>query len=162
MGADPDGRPVRRLLHVRKWVAVFKESRQELVDEMRMRTAVTAALDERQVTFVGDAPRELTNGRGQTIGVIRDLDAFRDLRLGPLCGVEHRILVGDELPLERLLRTVDVYALAILSRGVPEKTPDVGGEVRVLILMWHDSTANREPERLAHSSLIVPEPKQLT
>ena len=54
MGADPDGGPVRRLFHVGEGVPIFKQSGQELVDEMRMRTAVTAPLNEREMIGVGE------------------------------------------------------------------------------------------------------------
>src|SRR5271165_6835141 len=162
MGADPDGGPVRRLFYVRKWVAIFKESGHELVDEMWMRTTVTAALDEREMIFVGDALRELANRLGQKVSVVRNLDAFCYLRLRFLRGVEHGVLIGDELPFERLLRSVDVDALAILSCGIPKEPPDVRRKIRVLDLdvTRLDSELRAGPAR----ALVVnrPEPKQLT
>jgi len=43
--------------------------------------------------------------------------------------MDDRLLVLDLLPLERLLRTVDVEALAILARRREEAARDFGGHV---------------------------------
>src|SRR5271165_2620225 len=86
------------------------------------------------MTFVGDTLREFANRLGQSMSVVWNLDALSDLRLRLLRGVEHGILVSDELPFERLLRTIDVDALAILSCGIPKETPDVCCDVGVLDL----------------------------
>ena len=92
MGADPHGGPVRRLFHVGERVAILNESEHELVDKMWMRTAMTAALDEREMIFIGDALRELANWLGQKVSVVRNIDALGNLRLGLLRGVEHGVL----------------------------------------------------------------------
>jgi hypothetical protein len=46
MGCDAGARPVDGLINVGKWRALIEDARHELVNEMWMRPAVTAALDE--------------------------------------------------------------------------------------------------------------------
>ena len=57
VGADAHARPVRRLHGVRPRVAVLHQRGQELVDQVRVRAAVAAALQERQVLRVVDLGR---------------------------------------------------------------------------------------------------------
>ena len=49
MGADAYARPVGRLHRIGIGIAVFLQSREKLVAQMRMRAAVAAALNERQM-----------------------------------------------------------------------------------------------------------------
>ena len=58
MGADSDACPVGTGHGIRPWIAVFKQSRNELVHQVRMRAAVAAALNERQVLRVMDFRRQ--------------------------------------------------------------------------------------------------------
>src|SRR5689334_5194859 len=68
--------------------------------------------------------------------VVGHVDAPRDLRLrqGPGRGasdVDDGALALDLLPLERLLRSIRIEALAILSRGREEAARHFGADVRV-------------------------------
>ena len=74
MGAKADAGPVGGLFGVREGIAAFDESHGELMGEVRMAAAVTAALHEAEVRLfaeVIDALRgEVANALGQQFGVV--------------------------------------------------------------------------------------------
>lgn len=136
MGADTDAGPVRGEGGVGPGVAVLGQRIEHLVDEVRVRAAVAAALQEAEVVGVVDfaGERELADRFGEQVGVIGHGDLLGDLRLGPLGGVDDVRLVLDQRPLKALLRAVHVEALAILAGHVVQTPPDVRGQVAVLQL----------------------------
>ena len=84
-----------------------RHGHQEVVGQVRVRAAVAAALEERQVVGVLDRRglRELADRLGQQVGVVGHLDALRESParerlLGGALGVDDRLLVLDLLPLE--------------------------------------------------------------
>src|ERR1035438_3605425 len=100
-----------------------------------MRAAVPAALHERQVVLLAGVVhalgREAADRLGQQVGIVWHLDALRDLRLRLFRGVQYRLLAFDERPFERLLRAVDIDALAVLPGDVEERADDAGAQVGV-------------------------------
>src|SRR5436190_5804316 len=105
--ADPHHRPVDRRFGVRHRRPLAEAGEQEVVDQVRVRPAVAAALEERQVVRVLDRRRlrEAADRLRQQARVIRHRDPLRDVRLAQRrCGgalrVDHRLLALDLLPLE--------------------------------------------------------------
>ena len=84
MRADPRQRPVGRLRRVADRLPTVTDRRNEFVDEVRMRTAVTAALNERQMFGVLDGSRKLPDRLRQQVSEVGNLDLLGDLRLGLL------------------------------------------------------------------------------
>src|SRR5918993_1767567 len=109
MRADAYHRPVDGRLGVRQRRLFAEAGHQEIVDQVRMRTAVAASLQEREVLGVLDCGRlrEAAEGLRRQVREVRPLDARRDLRfaqrlLWRALGVDDRFLVLHLLPLERL------------------------------------------------------------
>src|SRR5688572_2115416 len=96
-----------------------------------MRSAVTAALGERQmlmlVRIVNAFGRKTLNWLGQVLRVVRHL---RFLDFFP-ANVEHRLIAFDELPLEGSLGSVNVETLRVLALSAEEKARDFEAEVLV-------------------------------
>src|SRR5690348_4066378 len=87
-----DAGPVRRAASVGGRRAFVRQSADELVDEMRMRAAVSRALGEAQMALfvVVDAPGgEAPDRLGQPVREVGHLDALGDLGLRALRGVQH-------------------------------------------------------------------------
>src|SRR5579872_5702612 len=118
VGANSHARPVGRLYRIGIRVAIIDERRNEFVHQMRMGTAMSASLRERQMRVLGQIVDPLGGKHAdcfrQAVGVVGHLDALRDFVLGLLGGVQDRILPLDELPFEGLFRAVHVETLAIL------------------------------------------------
>ena len=110
MGAQADHGPVGRGRGVGQGGPLSLDGAQEGVDQVRMRPAVAAALEEREVLGVLDGRRlgEPADRLGQEVGIVRHLDPLGDLGLGErmfgrALGVDDRVFVLDLLPLEALL-----------------------------------------------------------
>ena len=98
---------------------------------------MAAALGERQVVFafaVDALGREALDLLRQAVGEVGHLDLLRNLRLGLLRRVDHRLFAFDERPLEGLLRTVDVDGLAVLAGRVEERADDARRDVGLMEL----------------------------
>ena len=107
------------------------------VDQVRVRAAVAAALQEREVLGVLDGPWCVNRwiGLGQHAWRSRAPSPAggsraRKRRLRSALGVDHRLLVLDLLPLEGLLAAVGVKALAILASGVEQAAGHLGARRR--------------------------------
>ena len=110
---------------VRVALAVSTEEFDELVGEVGVRPAVTAALREGKVLCALIATVDATGGEwgdfvGKEVGVIRALDFFGDFRLGLFRGVNDEGFPFDERPLDRFLGSVDFERFAVLAGDVEE------------------------------------------
>ena len=74
MSTDADAGPVGACDGIGPRVAVFNQRVDELVDQVRMRAAMSAALDERQVVGVFDGLSEPADRFGEQVSVIGDAD----------------------------------------------------------------------------------------
>ena len=103
------------------------------VDQVRVRAAVAAALQERQVLGVLDRRRlrEPADRLRQQAGVVGHLHPLRNLRLRQPLGVDHRVFALDLLPLEALLAAGDVEALAVLPGRVEQAARHLGDHVGI-------------------------------
>ena len=120
MCTNPHHGPIHGRLGVWKGRFLTETGPEEVVGQMRVGTTVTAALDERQVLGVLDHSGELLDGLRQSMGIVRDVHTPRDLRLRQAACVNNRQLTFHLLPLEALLATVDVKALAVLPGYIPQ------------------------------------------
>jgi len=116
--------------------AVALDGAQPGVDEVRVRAAVSAALDEREVRLALDVVhalgREPSDRLGEEPGEIGHGDARGDLGLGLAQGVDDGLLALDLLQLEALLAAVGVEALAVLPGRVEQAASHLGADVAVL------------------------------
>ena len=100
-----------------------------------MRAAVTGALGEAEVRLLAEVVdtlgRERPDALGQSFRVVGHGDLPRDLVFREFRRVQHVGLILDQRPLEGLLRTVDVDALAVLARGVEQRPDDARREIAV-------------------------------
>ena len=92
---------------------------------------MAAALHKRQVIGVLDRLGEFPNRLGQQVRVVGHFDRLGDFRFGLLRGVQNVRLAFSERPLETLLGSVNVEALAILARRVVQESPDMSRDVTV-------------------------------
>ena len=104
---------------------------------------------------------------GQQVRVVGHLHALGNLRLGQRLRrraprVDDRLFALDLLPLERLLRAVDVEALAVLARGGEQAARDFGADVWSRSLNVAVSIANGLPYFGIRCSSIRPDPWQTT
>ena len=80
MGANADHRPVDGLMHIRERRAAFDDAHDKFVRQVRMRTAVAAALDEGQVLMfagvIDSLGRESLDRLRQQTGVIGNFRFF--------------------------------------------------------------------------------------
>src|SRR5258708_5813139 len=111
---------------------------QEVVDEVGMRPAMAASLQERQVVGVLDRGglREHADALWKQVPEVGHRDTLRNPRLGQRLrgrapGVNDRLLTFDLLPFERLLRSVHVEAFAVLPRRVEQAARDLRADVRI-------------------------------
>src|SRR5437870_543170 len=120
VSADADHGPVGAGFGVGQSGFFAEDGHEEVVSQMGMAAAVTAALQERQVLGIldGGRLREASDRLRQQAGVIRHLHALGNLRLAErfflrALGVYHRLLALDLLPLEALLRSGGIKTLTI-------------------------------------------------
>ena len=73
---------------------------QKFVDHVRVRTAVSSALNERKVFRILNRPRKTANRFRQKMRVIRDCDARGNFRLRFFRRVKNVFLVFDQRPFE--------------------------------------------------------------
>src|SRR4051812_6408641 len=108
MGAESDTRPVGGFHRVGIRIAILDQRTEELVDEMRVRSTMTRALREAEMSFLAEVVnalrRELLDAFRQPLRIVGHLNLFRNLRLSELRRVEHVRLVLDEGPLEGFFR----------------------------------------------------------
>jgi hypothetical protein len=130
--------PVGRGGGVGQGGAVAFHRAQEGVDQVGMRAAVTAALEEREVLGILNRGRlgEPTDGLRQQTGVVGHLHSLGDFRFRQrvLCaalGVNDGVFTLDLLPFEALLAAGGVEAFAILAGDVEEAAGDFGDDVGV-------------------------------
>src|SRR3954470_15896624 len=163
MRADADERPVDRRLHIRQRRLFTDTGHQEIVHEMRGRSAMTSPLQERQMFRVlnGGWLRESTNRFWQQVRVVANFHpcwnlSFRERMRRRAPGVEHRILILDLLPFERLLRSIRIEALAILPRGREQAPRHFGTDIRITQLerrrLDRERTAVLRNERLVDAA----------
>src|SRR5262249_46217309 len=121
MGADADGRPVGACRGVWHGWLFSEHGHQEIVRQMRMAAAMTAALQEREMVGVLNGSRlgEFSNRFGEQVREIGDRDPLGNVQFGErmfrrTLGVDDGIFSLDLLPLEALLAAGGVEALAIL------------------------------------------------
>jgi hypothetical protein len=138
MGAESDHRPVGRGLGVGERRPISLDGGEEGMDQMRVRAAVAAPLEEREVVGVLDLGRfgEPANPFGEKPRVIGDGDPLGDLGLGErffrrVLGVDHRFLALDLLPLEAFLAAGRVEALAVLPGNVEQAPGHLGDHVGI-------------------------------
>src|SRR6266568_3738308 len=136
--AEAHAGPVGGLLRVRKRIAIFDKSADELMHQVRVRTAMPCALGETEMGFLRqiiDAfGGEPANRFGQQFRVIGRFDLPGNLRFRQFGGVQHVWLVLDERPLERLPGAIDINAFAILPGGVEQRAIDARAQIGALKL----------------------------
>src|SRR6185437_14037808 len=133
MRANSGAGPVHGLIHIRERRAAFDDAHDELVREVRMRTAMATALDERQVrvfVVVNALGREPTDRFGQQMRVIRHFHLFGFFA----AEVQHRFVAFGQLPFERAILAIDIEALDVLTRGVEEEARHLEADVLVAYL----------------------------
>ena len=99
MRADSGTSPVDGLMHVGERRPSLDDAGDEFVNQVRMRSAVSAALDEREVRVfivVYALGGEALNLLGQESRVVRHIHSFR-----LLAHVQYGLLAFDPCPLER-------------------------------------------------------------
>src|SRR2546422_667706 len=131
--AEADAGPVGGLLRVRKRIAIFGKSADELMHQVRVRTAVPCALGEAEMRFLGQIIDALggepANGFGQQFRVIGHFDLPGNFRFRQFGRVQHVRLMLDERPLERFFGAIDINAFAILPGGVEERAIDARAQI---------------------------------
>src|SRR3982751_3102419 len=105
MRADADERPVDRRLDIGQRLLFTNTRHQEIVHEVRMRSAMTSPLEKRKMFRILNGGRlgESTNWFRQQVRIVGNFYAFGNLslreRVRPRAlGVDHGILVLDLLP----------------------------------------------------------------
>ena len=103
------------------------------VGQVRVRAAVAAALEERQMLRVLDRRRlrEAADRLRQETGVVGDFHPLGHLRLRQPLGVDHWVFALDLLPLEALLAARSVEALAVLPGRVEQAARHLGDHVGI-------------------------------
>ena len=134
MRTKPDTCPVRALLRIWERIALFHQSRDEFVHQVRMGSAVPTTLHEAEVRglliqIVDAFRREGLDRLGQPLRVIGSFNQLRNLMLRELGPVHDQRLMLNQRPFHGRLVAIDVDAFAILPRGVEERTDNPGAEV---------------------------------
>jgi hypothetical protein len=109
----------------------------ELMHQMRMRSAVSGALGKAEVILaafaaVDSALSERGDLVGEQVSVVGAGDPLGDLWLGFFRGVDDEGLVFNEGPLDGFFGSVDFDALAILAGHVEEGAVDLGAEIALV------------------------------
>src|SRR5262245_6217795 len=133
MGAQTDARPIGAGRGIGPGLAAFYEGGDEFVDQVRVRAAMAAALNKRQmfgVVYFGGL-RKATDRLRQEMCEVGDCHLFGNLWLGLFGGVNNVWFVLDERPFEAFLRAIDVKTLAVLPGRVVQEPPDVSDDIGV-------------------------------
>src|SRR5688572_5803951 len=151
MRQHPCQGPIHRLIHVRERWTAFDHARNELVHQVRMRSAVAAALSKRKVSvfvIVNALRSEALDGLRQKARVVWHGDA-----LGLLADVDYGLLILDLGPLERHFVAVDVEAFDILPRGFEQGTGYFEGQL--LVAHFEKRALHRERRSVLGDQLIL-------
>ena len=125
VGEDAGAGDVGGLDGVRVALAVSAEEFDKLVGEVRVGSAVAAALGEGKVLCAVIATVDAAGGErgdfvGKEVGVIRALDFFGNFRLGLFRSVNDERFAFDQRPLDRFLGSVNFERFAVLAGDVEE------------------------------------------
>ena len=111
----------------------------ELMNEVRMGTAMSSSLGKAAVLLAFLATIDAAGGKGgdfigQEVGVVWRFDTRRDFGFGFLGGVKDEGLTLDEGPFDAFFGAIDFDGFAILAGHVKERAINETGEVGVLKL----------------------------
>ena len=102
--------------------------------EVRVGSAVTAALDKGQMVDILDGLCEFANGFWQQVRVISHFDLAGNLMFRQLRSVQNMWLALDQRPFKTLICTIDVEALAVLASRIEQEPPNMSRDVAVFDL----------------------------